>query len=89
MQYNNNEKFYDFNPNIKEVIALNIKKYRKEKNLTQEKLALMAEISYDFMRRIESGKGTIGFSVQTLYKIATVLEISVDELMKEEKIVNR
>lgn len=83
MKYVNNEKFYNFNPNIKEVIALNIKKYRKLRNLTQEQLALRAEISYDFMRRIESGKGQIGFSIQTLYKIAMVLEVSVDELMKE------
>ena len=79
------EKFYDFNPNIKEVIASNIRKYRKEKKLTQEQVALRAEISYDFMRRIETGKGKIGFSIQTLYKIATVLEVSVDSLMKEEK----
>ena len=79
------EKFYDFNPNIKEVIASNIRKYRKEKKLTQEQVALRAEISYDFMRRIETGKGKIGFSIQSLYKIATVLEVSVDSLMKEEK----
>lgn len=81
----NEEKFYNFNPNIKTVISFNIRKYRKIKKLTQEQLALRAEISYDFMRRIESGKGEIGFSIQTLYKIATVLEVSVDKLMEEEK----
>ncbi len=79
------DKFYSFNPNIKVVIAHNIKKYRKEKELTQEKLAMYAEISYDFMRRIESGKGEIGFSIQTLYKIATVLDISIDDLIREKE----
>lgn len=84
MIYMEEEKFYNFNSNIKGVIARNIRKYRKMKNLTQEQLALRAEISYDFMRRIETGKGKIGFSVQTLYKIATVLEVSIDLLIKED-----
>ena len=77
-----NTKFFEFVPNIKAVIAKNIRKYRKEKGYTQEQVALMAEISYDFMRRIESGKGEIGFSIQTLYKIALVLECGVDALME-------
>ena len=71
------EKFYDFNPNIR--------KYRKERGLTQEQLALYTELSYDFIRRIETSGGKSGFSVETLYKIATVLEVSMDELTKNEK----
>lgn len=79
------EKFYDFNPNIKKVIASNIRKYRKMRGYTQEQLALFTELSYDFIRRIETSGGKSGFSVETLYKIATVLEVSMDELAKEEK----
>ncbi len=79
------EKFYNFNPNIKGVIARNIRKYRRAKGFTQEQLALYTELSYDFIRRIETGNGKFGFSVDTLYKVATVLEVSVDDLMKEEK----
>ena len=41
--------------------------------------------SYDFIRRIETSGGKSGFSVETLYKIATVLEVSMDELTKDEK----
>ena len=70
------EKFYDFNPNIKGIISANIRKYRKERGLTQEQLALYTELSYG---------GKSGFSVETLYKIATVLEVSMDELTKNEK----
>lgn len=78
------EKFYEFNPNIKGVIAKNIRKYRKLKGFTQEQLALYTDLSYDFIRRIETGNGKFGFSVDTLYKIATVLEVSVDKLMNDE-----
>lgn len=79
------EKFYDFNPNIKGIISANIRKYRKLRGFTQEQLALYTELSYDFIRRIETSGGKSGFSVETLYKIATVLEVSMDELTKEEK----
>ncbi len=79
------EKFYDFNPDIKRIISTNIRKFRKERGLTQEQLALYTELSYDFIRRIETSGGKSGFSVETLYKIATVLEVSMDELTKDEK----
>lgn len=79
------EKFYDFNPDIKRIISSNIRKFRKERGLTQEQLALYTELSYDFIRRIETSGGKSGFSVETLYKIATVLEVSMDELTKDEK----
>ena len=79
------EKFYDFNPDIKRIISSNIRKFRKERGLTQEQLALYTELSYDFIRRIETSGGKSGFSVETLYKIATVIEVSMDELTKDEK----
>ncbi len=83
------EKFYNFNPNLKGTIAKNIRKYRKQRGLTQEELALYAELSYDFVRRIETSFGKSGFSVFTLYKIATVLEVSLDDLVKEEKVTTK
>ena len=73
------EKFYNFNPNIKGIIASNIRKYRKAKG------SLYTELSYDFIRRIETSNGKFGFSVNTLYRIATVLEVSIDDLIREEK----
>lgn len=77
------EKFYDFNPNIKGTIASNIRKYRKLRGYTQEQLALYTELSYDFIRRIETSGGKSGFSVETLYRIATVLEVTLDDLTKD------
>ena len=78
------EKFYEFNPNIKKVIAENIRYYRKLRGMTQEQLALCTDLSYDFIRRIETSGGKSGFSIVTLYKIATVLEITLDDLIKEK-----
>lgn len=67
---------------LRNKISYNIKRCRKERNLTQEKLAEFADISYDFMRRIESSHGTCGLSVFTLYRIAVALNVSIDELME-------
>lgn len=67
---------------LKTKISYNIKKYRKMRKYTQEELAEYADISYDFMRRIESTKGKCGFSVFTIYKLALALNVSIDELME-------
>lgn len=65
-------------------ISYNIKKYRNIREYTQEELAEIADISYDFMRRIESSKGKCGFSVFTLYRLAIALDVSIDELMDRD-----
>ena len=76
-------KEFDFNKNIKKIIALNIRKYRKEKGYTQEELALFTDRSFEFIRRIESEEGKRGFSVETLWRIALVLEHPVDDFFDE------
>lgn len=62
-------------------ISFNVKRIRKEQHMTQEELSERANISYDFMRRIESNEGKYGFSVYTLYKLAIALGVSMDELV--------
>lgn len=74
---------YNFDKNIKQIIANNIRKYRKEKGLTQEELALYTDRSFEFIRRIESEQGKRGFSVETLWRIATVLEVDMNKLFEE------
>lgn len=69
---------------LKSKISYNIRKYRKLRNYTQEELSEFADISHDFMRRIESSGGKCGLSIFTLYKIALALNVSVDELMEIE-----
>ena len=74
---------------LKKDISVNIKKYRKERHYTQEELAEKADISYDFMRKIETTKGEYGFSVITLYRLALALNVSVDELMNIDSVNSR
>lgn len=78
-------KEFDFNKDIKKIISLNIRKYRKLKGYTQEQLALYTDRSFEFIRRIESEKGKRGFSVETLWRIATVLEIPINKLFEEDE----
>lgn len=74
---------------LRNKVSYNIKRVRKIRNYTQEELAEIADISYDFMRRIESSEGECGFSVFTLYRLAIALNVSIDELceikLKESK----
>ena len=72
-----------YNPNIYDVIRKNIKKYRKEKNMTSAELAELVDLSHDFIRQIESEKAAYNFSVDTLYRISVALEVSLDDLIKE------
>lgn len=76
-------KEYNFDKDVKKVIAYNIRKYRKLKGYTQEELALYTDRSFEFIRRIESEDGKRGFSVETLWRIAIVLEIPVDRLFDD------
>ena len=69
------------NYELKGDISFNIRRYRKAKHLTQEELAESADISYDFMRRIETSKGTCGFSIYTIYKISLALGVSISDLI--------
>lgn len=60
----------------------NIKRYRKEKNLSQEELAKKAGITYTTLTKIESGHND-NPTVKTLQQIAQALEVTLDDLMRE------
>ena len=61
------------------IIGERIKKYRLKADLTQEKLAREADISYTTLTKIESGV-IKNPSVKVVAKIAKVLKISLDDL---------
>ena len=71
-----------FDDNIMTKVSENIRKYRKIAGITQEQLAVDVGKSYDFIRRIEYKKGTVGCSVDTLYRISVVLGITMDKLFE-------
>lgn len=63
------------------MIAQNIKKYRKKKGISQDKLSKLAGIIYNMIIKIESG-ATSNPRVDTLRLIAKGLSVSVDDLLK-------
>ena len=60
-------------------IGLRIRKLRKQKFWTQEKLSEKAEISPDYLCRIETGKKHP--SLKALLLIANALDTTVDDLL--------
>lgn len=76
-------KTIKYDTDIYNTIRKNIKKYRKEKGITAAELAEMVDLSHDFVRQIESEKIKANFSVDTFYRIAIALNISLDKLIKK------
>jgi len=64
------------------MIGTNIKKLRQQKKISQEKLARLTDISLNTLTKIESGF-TKRPSIQTIYKIAKALNVSMENLVGE------
>ena len=62
------------------MLAKNIKKYRKKKGISQEKLSKIAGVTYHTIIKIESG-ATANPRVDTLSLIAKALNVSIDNLL--------
>ena len=62
-------------------IAKNIKKYRNEKGLSQDKLARLADVAHATIIKIESG-GIQSPTIDTVQKIAKALGIGLEDLTK-------
>ncbi len=73
---------FHFEENIMTKVSTNIKKYRKIAGITQEQLAVDVGKSYDFIRRLEYRKGAIGCSIDTLYRISVVLDVTMDKFFE-------
>jgi len=67
--------------NEKSTIAKNIKKLRKQRGLSQDKLSKLADISHNTIIKIESG-AIQSPTMDTAKKIAKALGVSLDDLMK-------
>jgi transcriptional regulator with XRE-family HTH domain len=67
-----------------QTIGKNIRYYRKlyslnKRELTQENLAEIANVSTSLIGNLESKKTYQGISVYNLYKISKILEVSIDD----------
>lgn len=58
-----------------------IRKIRLSKNVSQEKLALLAEVDRSYVGRVERGDNNV--AILTLVKLAAALDVSIAELMGE------
>lgn len=62
------------------MLSENIKRFRKKKGLSQDKLAKLADVTHTTLVKIESGVND-NPTIKTLKKIATALEVSMDDLV--------
>lgn len=69
------------------MLGNNIKRLRKQKYYTQEKMAELLDISTNHLYRIETGKSHVSLSL--LFKIAEILNEDTSELFKGEYEVDR
>ena len=72
------------NYNIYTLVGQNIKKYRKIKGYTQEKLAEVTSLSYGYIKNLEAKGVYASISIETLQVIATALDISIINLFEEK-----
>lgn len=60
-----------------------VRKYRKEKNMSQEQLALLCNMDRSYLGRIERGK--VNPTLEKIYELATSLNINPKELLPDPK----
>lgn len=64
-------------------LVKNIKYYRKKKNISQEKLAELADLSSSYIKQIESAKDFKNLTLCSIIKIANALDIEIDKLFEK------
>jgi len=62
------------------MLSENLKKTRKKKGLSQDKLAKLADVTLTTLVKIESGAND-NPTIKTLAKISTALGVTIDELI--------
>ncbi len=64
------------------IFSENIKRLRKRKNLTQEELAELADLSISYVKQIESCKGFKNLTLTTMLKLSKALDTTISNLFK-------
>ena len=63
-------------------IGKNIKRYRQDKRLSQDKLSKLADLSLNTVVKIEFDESP-NPTIETIQRIAKALEVSVDDLLNK------
>jgi transcriptional regulator with XRE-family HTH domain len=66
-------------PALKQAISSNIQRIRKEQGISQEKLALKAEVDRSYMSQIE--RCLANPSIDAILRISNALEVAPSELL--------
>ena len=69
------------NMDIKQRFGIKIKELRKQKGLSQEKLANLAEIDRTYLPTIEKGERNV--SIEVVEKLAIALNVQIKDLFDE------
>ncbi len=69
---------------LKRTLSMNLKRYRAEKGISQERLALEAGVDGTVVSRLE--RCLINPTLVVLMKLATRLEVGVDLLVKKQSL---
>lgn len=67
--------------NITEILGQRIRYYRKQKNISQEQLAKLADLHPTYIGQIERGEKNA--SIETIYKITQGLQIPFVQLLEK------
>lgn len=62
-------------------IGENIRKFRQQKEVSQDRLSKLADVAFHTIVKIESGE-TPNPTIETVRKIAHALGVSIDDLIK-------
>jgi transcriptional regulator with XRE-family HTH domain len=67
--------------NIVEIFGINVQKYRKEKQISQEKLAELAGVHRTYIGMIERAEKNI--TLRNMEKIAKALNVEIKDLLEK------
>jgi transcriptional regulator with XRE-family HTH domain len=70
-------------PALKQALSANIKRIRSEQGISQEKLALKANIDRSYMSEVE--RQLANPSLEALVKLSNALEVNPSELLQTTK----
>lgn len=65
---------------MKQIVALNLRRLRHERKLSQEELSFQAKVDRSYISQLETG--VYSASVTMLAKLANALGVEVSELLK-------
>ena len=74
---------YEFNPEMYKLVAKNVEKFMKIKDLNIQSLAEYTEISEKFLDKFLNNNDNTAISIYDLYKISVILEVGMNVFFEE------